>query len=286
MKRILFIFAALPADATFLLAQGLGEFLGTVTDPTGAVVAGAKVTATEVGTGFARSTVTSGEGFYTIQSLRPSSYSVTVEAPGFRSFTQTGVTLGADQSATVNMKLEIGATTESIQIVANSIQVDTSTSTIRQVVDESRMVELPLNGRNAAQLTLLVAGAVNSPNGGADQGQTKTFPGAVTISTNGSRQNNISYRLDGGNNVDEYTNVNAPFPFPDALQEFSVQTSNYSAEYGQNSGGVVNIITKSGTNDLHGDAFGFFRNAVFNARNFFTPTRAQLKRGDFCATIG
>ncbi len=286
MKRILFIFAALPAAATFLLAQGFGEFLGTVTDPTGAVVAGAKVTATEVGTGFARSTVTSGEGFYTIQSLRPSSYSVTVEAPGFRSFTQTGVTLGADQSATVNMKLEIGATTESIQIVANSIQVDTSTSTIRQVVDESRMVELPLNGRNAAQLTLLVAGAVNSPNGGADQGQTKTFPGAVTISTNGSRQNNISYRLDGGNNVDEYTNVNAPFPFPDALQEFSVQTSNYNAEYGQNSGAVVNVITKSGANALHGNAFGFLRNNVLNARNFFAAKVDQFKRGQFGGTIG
>src|SRR5260370_4133029 len=106
------------------------------------------------------------------------------------------------------------------------------------------MVELQLNGRKAAQLTLLVAGAVNSPNGGADQGQTKTFPGAVTISTNGSRQNTISYRLDGGNNVDEYTNVNAPFPFPDALQEFPAQTSNYHALYGQNPGDPVNRTTK------------------------------------------
>ena len=117
---------------------------------------------------------------------------------------------------------------------------------MKQVVDEKRIVELPLNGRNAATLTLLVPARSLRPSAGADQGQTKTFPGAVTISTNGSRNSQISYRLDGGNNVDEYTNVNAPFPFPDAVQEFSVQTSNYNAEYGQNAGGVVNIITKSG----------------------------------------
>src|SRR6202011_4839410 len=120
---------------------------------------------------------------------------------------------------------------------------------------------------NAAALTALIAGAVVAPNNGWDQGPTKTFPSVVLISTNGSQENSVSYLLDGGNNVDEYTNVNQPFPFPDALQEFSVQTSNYSARYGENAGGVVNIITKSGTNALHGDFFEFDRNAVFNARN-------------------
>src|SRR5581483_7329712 len=149
-----------------------------------------------------------------------------------------------------------------------------------------KMMEVPLNGRNAAQLTLGISGAINSPNGGADQGQTKTFPGAVTPSINGSRQNAVSYMLDGGNNVDEYTNVNAPFPFPDALQEFSVQASNYNAEYGQNSGAVVNVITKSGTNELHGDAFGYLRNNVFNARNFFSAKVDQLKRAQFGGTFG
>src|SRR5262249_22634244 len=149
--------------------------------------------------------------------------------------------------------------------------------------------------RNAAELSLLVAGAVSIPAatsptatsaGGALQGATKTYPGAVAVSTNGSRQNQISYQLDGGNNVDEYTNVHQPFPFPDALQEFSVQTSNYSAEYGQNAGGVVNIVTKSGTNNVHGDLFEFGRNAVFNARNFFDAKRDQLKRNQFGGTIG
>src|SRR5438093_12094057 len=118
-----------------------------------------------------------------------------------------------------------------------------------------------MNGRNAGALTLLVQRTVTKPHAGADQGTRKTIPGALTISANGSRQNQISYMLDGGNNLDEYTNVNQPFPFPDALQQFSVQTSNFSAEYGQNAGGVVNIVTKSGTNDIHGDVFEFNRNA-------------------------
>ena len=168
------------------------------------------------------------------------------------------------------------------------LQVDTSTSTLGQVVERQRISGLPLNGRNVAQLVLTVPGAVNAPNGGADQGATKTFPSAVTYSANGSRQAQISYQLDGGNYVDEYTNVNQPFPFPDALEEFSVQTSNYTAQYGQNAGAVVNVITKSGTNSFHGDAFWFVRNPAFNAQNFFaTPTtHDQIKRNQFGGTMG
>jgi hypothetical protein len=266
--------------------QGLGEFVGAITDPSGGAVPGAKVTATEVGTKQIRNAVSNEQGYFVVPSLRPSVYDIAVEAPGFRSYRQQNVTLGADQRVTVNVKLELGSAAESITVQAEAAQVDTASSTMKEVIDQQRIIDLPLNGRNAAQLTLLVGGAVNSPSGGADQGQTKTFPGAVTIAANGARGNQISYLLDGGNNVDEYTNVNAPFPFPDALQEFSVQTSNYSAEYGQNAGGVVNIITKSGTNDVHGDAFEFVRNSVFNARNFFAAQRDQLKRNQFGGVIG
>ena len=147
-------------------------------------------------------------------------------------------------------------------------------------------LELPLNGRNAAQLTVLVAGAVNGPSNNADQGSTKTFPAEVTISVNGGRSNNVSYNLDGVHAEDILSNVNQPLPMPDALQEFSVQTSSYSAEYGQNSAGIVNIVTKSGTNAIHGDGFEFVRNAVFNARNFFADKRDQLKRNQYGGTIG
>ncbi len=246
----------------------------------------AKVVATEVATNRARDATTNNEGYYVIPSLRPASYQLTVTATGFRAFIQARITLLADQSLTANVQLELGLTTEKITVSADAIQVDTTTPTLRQVVDQQRIVDLPLNGRNAAELTLLVPGAVNSPGGNADQGPTKTFPGAQTISTNGSRQNQISYNLDGGNYVDEYTNVNQPFPFPDALQEFSVQTSNYSAQYGQSSGAVVNVLTKSGTNSFHGNVFGFHRNKYLNARNFFQAGRDELKRTQFGFTVG
>ena len=204
---------------------------------------------------------------------------------GFAAYRQTGLLLQADQTVTANITLIMAAAGQTITVEAAAATVDTSTSTLNEVVDEHRVVELPLNGRNAASLTLITAGTVLAP-ASADEGSTKTFPVDVTISANGSRQNQTSFRLDGANNNDIYTNVNQPFPFPDAVQEFSVQTSNYSARYGGNAGGVVNVVTKSGTNELHGDAFEFVRNSVFNARNYFAKTRDQLKRNQFGGVLG
>jgi Carboxypeptidase regulatory-like domain/TonB dependent receptor len=287
-QKFVLLFFALLLGPWYARAQGLGSIVGRVLDPNGAAVASARVTATHEGTGFSRSGTTDADGLYVIPSLEPATYNVSAEAPGFSTLRQSGIVLLADQSLTVNLSLKLGATTEMVTVLGNALQVDTSTSTLKQVIEQERISELPLNGRNAAQLTLLVPGAVNSPNGGADQGATKTFPAAVTYSANGARQNTISYQLDGGNYVDEYTNVNQPFPFPDALQEFSVQTSNYSAEYGENAGGVVNVITKSGTNSFHGDAFEFVRNPYFNAQNFFaTPTTPdRVKRNQYGGTFG
>jgi hypothetical protein len=285
--RLLLISIALFLSPVFSHAQGLGSIVGTLTDSTGAAVASAKVTATQTATGLSREAISNTDGYFVLSSLSPTDYSLTIEAQGFRGERQA-VTLLADQSLTVNFKLQPGATTQTVVVEGYAAQVDTSTSTLGQVVERQRISGLPLNGRNVAQLVLTVPGAVNAPNGGADQGATKTFPSAVTYSANGSRQAQISYQLDGGNYVDEYTNVNQPFPFPDALEEFSVQTSNYSAQYGQNAGAVVNVITKSGTNSFHGDAFWFVRNPAFNAQNFFaTPTtRDQIKRNQFGGTMG
>jgi hypothetical protein len=296
-KNLLIAFFVLLLAPWFSEAQGLGSIAGRVTDPIGGAVADAQVTATQEDTGFFRKATTDADGLYVIPSLRPATYRVTIEARGFSVRREMGIVLQADQTLTLNVAIAVGSNTETVTVVGNALQVDTATSTLRQVIEQQRLVELPLNGRNAAQLSLLVPGVVNSINGGADQGTTKTFPGAVTFSANGARQDMISYQLDGGNYVDEYTNVNQPFPFPDALQEFSVQTSNYTAEYGQNAGAVVNVITKSGTNEFHGDGFEFVRNAVFNARNFFAPLvqngvptkdkgRDQLKRNQFGGTVG
>jgi len=291
-KNVLIVPFALLFSPLFSHAQGFGSIAGRVTDPSGAAVASAKVIATQEATAFSRTAITDTEGLYVIPSLRPATYILTVEAVGFSISKENGINLLADQALTVNFGLNLGTTTQIVEVSGNALQADTSTSTLKQVIEQQRLVEMPLEGRNAAKLSLLVPGTVYSVNGGADQGTTKTFPGAVTISANGARQDMVSYLLDGGNYVDEYTNVNQPFPFPDALQEFSVQTSNYSAEYGQNAGAVVNVITKSGTNSFHGDVFEFLRNSVFNARNFFAPInlkdngRDQLKRNQFGGTVG
>jgi Carboxypeptidase regulatory-like domain len=282
-----FCFLALLLSSVLAFGQGSGSIVGTVTDPSGAVVVGATVTVTNVGTGASRTTTTNQQGGYSLSAMPPAQYKITIEAPAFRTYSQTGATLQANQTLTVNAKLEVGQTTETVEVSGQALQVDTATSTVKDVVDQQRVVELPLNGRNAAELTLTTTGAVTVPNSGSDQGATKTFPGAVTISVNGARENQISYQLDGGNYMDEYTNVNQPFPFPDALQEFSVQSSNYTAEFGQNAGAVVNVVTKSGTNAIHGDVFEFVRNQVFNAKSWQSTTGVdQLKRNQFGGTFG
>ena len=162
-----------------------------------------------------------------------------VEAPGFAAFSQKGITLQADESATVNVPLGLAQTGQEVTVDASQSQVNTTTSTLSEVVDTRRIVDLPLDGRNAASLALVTAGTLLAPNAnGADQGNNKTFPGAVLVNSNGARSNQTNYRLDGASNTDIYTNVNQPFPNPDAPQEFSVQTSSYSAKYGGNAGGV------------------------------------------------
>jgi hypothetical protein len=273
------------------LGQGLARLAGTVTDHTGPAIPGATVTVTQLATG-EKSTVTSnGGGEYVFPSLAPAEYSVGVVAGGFAGFLQKNVILQADQAITVNVTLSVGSSTQTVNVDTAPPQVDITTGTLSQVIDEKRVNDLPLNGRNAASLTTLVPGVVVAPSANIDQGQTKTFPVVAAVTINGTRANQVNYMLDGGNNVDEYTNVNAPFPMPNALQEFSVQTSNYNAEYGQNAGGVVNIITRSGGNRFHGSAFEFVRNREFNAANYFSYVNGKktvdpLKRNQFGGTFG
>ena len=264
-----------------------------MTDATGAVVGGADVTATQVSTGISQKTTTGGEGNYVFPDLAPSAYNISVSHAGFELYTEKDVQLRADAAVTVNIALKPGKATETVTVSADSAQIDVTTGTLSQVIGTSQVSDLPLNGRNASALTEEVAGVTFAPGGQADQGNTKTFPSAVTISANGTFVGQTNYMLDGGNNVDEYTNVNEPFPMPDALQEFSVETSNYNAQYGQNAGGVVNIITKSGTNQYHGDVFEFVRNRAFNAANPFTYSTAlnakvvdPLHRNQFGGTVG
>jgi hypothetical protein len=294
LTAFVFVVAGLAHSAN---AQGLGRISGIVTDATGAVVPAAQVTATQADTGYSSVAVTNTSGEYVFPSLAPTTYNIVATAPGFTTFVENTVKLEADQAVTVNARLSVGLASQSVTVTTAAPQVDTTTGTLSQVIGQQQVNELPLNGRNPAQLTELSPGVLPAPNiSSIDQGNTKTFPVVVLITVNGARTNQTDFLLDGGNNVDEYTNVNAPFPFPDALQEFSVQTSNYQAEYGQNAGGVVNIITKSGTSQYHGDLFEYIRNRVFNAHDHFStvtnssgvlvPYTDPLKRNQFGGTVG
>ena len=280
------LFLAL-AGAPRLLAQGYGAVSGTVTDPSGAAIPDATVTATQVDTGRETTVTSSQAGTFVFTTLPPASYAFKVTASGFELYQQKAV-LQANQSLTLNAKLTIGAANQTVEVSSAPPQIDTTTSTMSQVIDQARVVDLPLNGRNAASLMTLVAGVGDATNegNGVNQGNGKTFPAAVVITSNGTLPNQSNYLLDGGNNVDELTNVNAPFPMPDAVQEFSIQTSNYDAQFGQSAGAVVNIVTRAGTAQFHGDAFEFLRNGYFNARPYFASVADNLHRHQFGGTIG
>jgi len=241
---------------------------------------------TQVGTDVKRTAATNTNGQFTIPALPPATYRLTVEAAGFKTYEQD-LTLMADQNGSLQIPMQLGASVDKVTVEATATLVNTVAPVLSQVIDRARVVDLPLNGRNAADLTKMVAGTVDSNNAaGTTQGNTKQVPGAEAMSVNGARPDQISYNLDGGSNQDLMSNTNNPFPFPDALQEFSVQTNSFDTQYGTNAGAVVNVITKSGTNQFHGDAFEFVRNREFNARNFFAAATDPLKRNQFGGTIG
>jgi hypothetical protein len=282
-------------SAASLHAQGYGTISGTVTDPSGAVVTGASVVAIEVQTGNQTRTTSGKDGRFVFPTLLPSGYSLSVTAAGFESYAQKGIVLEADQALTINLVLKIGSQTQTVSVTADAPQVDVTTGTLSQVINQQSLGDMPLNGRAAATLVTLVAGVVDATNegNGVNQGSGKTFSGTLlspvqVASVNGTLPNQDNFLLDGGNNLDEMTNVNDPYPMPDAVQEFSVQTSNYNAEFGQSAGAVVNIVTKSGGEAFHGDLFEYLRNGFFNAENHFSPVGSQdtLHRHQFGGSIG
>jgi hypothetical protein len=282
LRNVLTLVACMFAPGAFAQGGGNVAITGTVLDPSGAVVTGAKVTATQKDTLVIRTNTTNSSGQFNFPSIPPGTYTISVQATGFKRYVQDIVLL-ADQIRDLDVKLEVGEATQQVTVQESAVAVNTSNPVLSQVIEHARLVDIPLNGRNAADLTLLVPGAVsdNANNSGALQGDTKQFPGADAFSVNGTRPDQIAYNLDGGNNEDLMSNVNNPFPMPDVLQEFSVQTNSFDAQYGANAGAVVNVVTKSGTNSWHGAAFEFVRNRAFNAKNYFAGAKDPLKRNQF-----
>jgi outer membrane receptor protein involved in Fe transport len=265
-------------------AVAVAEVTGVISDPTGAPIAGAAVRMTETSKQVVRNANTDDQGRYTLPNLPVGPYQLDVTAKGFKSYVQSGIILQVGKNVQINVAMQLGSITESVQVTADTTMVETRENTVSQVIDERRIVDLPLNGRQLTQLILLSGAAITTPAG--DFTGSKNFWSSTTISVAGGQANSANYLLDGGDNNDSFTNVNLPIPFPDALQEFSVETSNVPARYGLHPGAVVNAVTKSGTNGWHGDVFEFLRNGDVNARNFFAPFHDTLKRNQFGGTFG
>lgn len=262
---------------------GTASIQGVVTDPSGAAVPGAKIALTLTETGVSRSTVSDAQGLYTLPNIPVGPYALAVTAPNFQGFKQRGV-LEVGNNIQINVKLQIGSDTEQVEVIADQQALETETSTFKQVIDSQRITEMPLNGRQATQLILVSGGAVTAPSG--DMVGSKNYASSVVINVAGGQGNYNNYTLDGGTYTDTFTNVNLPYPFPDALREFSVESNSLPARNGLHPGALVNGVTVSGTNQIHGTAFEFLRNNIINANNFFSSSKDTLKRNQFGGTIG
>ena len=260
------------------------QITGRITDSSGAVMPGASIAVTNVATGADRHASANQDGYFTVPLLLPGEYRVTVEQKGFKPIVRSGVVLEVDQRAELNFTLQVGAVTEQIEVTAAATQLNTADGSQGQVIENRRIVELPLNGRNYDELALLSAGAVQPL-------ETARFAG---FSSGGMRDTQNNFILDGvDNNPIELAGAQRRSemvqPSIDAIQEFKVQTNAYAAEYGRAMGAVVNVTTKAGTNDLHGSAFEFVRNEKLDAKNFFDPPdrpKPPFKRNQYGFSVG
>jgi hypothetical protein len=273
------------------LAQqvAVSEVNGNVTDPSGAGIAGASVKMTEVDRDELHTATTDATGRYSLVNLPSGDYRLEVSATGFERYRQTGITLTVGSNREVNVRMTVGAVTETVEVSAGASQVETKDTAISGVLEHQSIDEMPLNGRNPTQLLAFTVGGTSTAPTGSDLTGSKNMGGSNasgTFSVQGSQANGVNYLLDGGDNNDAFSNVNLPIPFPDAISEFAVQTNGLTAQYGLHPGGVANIVTKSGTNALHGDLFDFIRNGDLDARQEGTLARDTLKRNQFGGTVG
>lgn len=277
-----FAFGFLFGAAGKVLAQSAtGQITGTVRDATGAVIAGVDVTVTNQLTGVSRKTRTNDSGVYTFPLLPVSMYSITADQKGFRAARQSDIQLNVDQVARVDLDLQVGEVSETVEVKASAVVIDSETAAVGQVVSQKQVTELPLNGRNFLQLLFIGNGAVMTS---GEQGVMRQGQGDA-ISINGSRPTSNNYLLDGTTNTDTSLNTPAVVLSVDAIQEFKEQTANYSAEYGF-SANQINIISKSGTNDLHGALFWFDRNNDFDARSYFQASIPALHQNQYGFVAG
>jgi hypothetical protein len=292
MKKILVLVTVLACWVLVNLnaQSAVSQISGMVQDSTGSAIPGAQVTLTNTDTGATRTVESGADGSYVFTNVLVGPYRLQVTKEGFSAYSQSGIVIQVNSNPQINVSMKVGAVTETIEVQANATMLETVNTSVGQVIDQQRVVELPLNGRNVTQLITLSGAAVSIVNAaGTGTGGIVTnlnYPTVAAFSVAGSQGNATNYFLDGGVHLDVRTNVGLPLPFPDALQEFKVETSSLPANFGNQPGGAVNVVTKSGTNSLHGNLFYFVRNGAMNARNFFAPVRDSLKRNQFGGVIG
>ncbi len=300
-RAILLGLAFMAFTTAQVMAQAVNsaQIHGAITDPTGAAIQGATVKVTQTNTGLVRSTVTNSNGAFSLPGLPVGPYNLEATAPGFQNYIQSGITLQVSQNPQLDIRLQLGTVSQVAEVRGDAIMVNTNETSVSTVIDQERVVDLPLDGRQATDLILLSGGASNTAIPGNDLLSSKNYGNGnvtssvtATISVAGGQQNSNNYLLDGGDHVDKFSNLNMPFPFPDAIQEFSVQTSTLSARYGEHAGSVVNVVTKSGANHFHGDIFDFLRNDAVNAHHWLAPSVTPnpndnaLRRNQFGGTLG
>ena len=261
---------------------------GVIQDSTGLAVPGAEVKATQTDIGLVRTANSGADGGYILPNLPVGPYQLEVSRDGFSKYVQSGIVLQVGSNPNIDVQLKVGQVSEQVQVEANANLVETRSAGIGQVIDTQRVLELPLNGRQVTELVFL-SGMATQVNGAGLNSGVRNFP-TVDISVAGGLSNGLTYRLDGATHNDPYNNLNLPLPFPDALQEFKVETSALPAQYGHHSAAAINGVTKSGTNDFHGDVFEFMRNGAVNAQNTFSKhvanSKDTLKRNQFGGTAG
>ncbi|HYA97786.1 MAG TPA: carboxypeptidase regulatory-like domain-containing protein, partial [Methylomirabilota bacterium] len=277
LRRGVLLLALILACSAVARGQDTASLRGTITDQSGGVIVGAKVILTNSNTNISRTTTSGNDGGYLFTSVIVGTYSLTVSHASFQTSVQTNIVLELNQNGRVDVALKLGESSQTVEVTAVVAQVDTASAGLGKVEDERAIRDLPLLDRDTLQLGLLQAG-VFAPDPDDSSGN--------PFSVSGQRSESLTFLLDGANNTDFLGNNIVVSPNPDAVEEFKILTNNYDAEYGRTSGGIVNQITKSGTNQFHGDAFEFIRNDALNARDFFAADRSSFKRNVFGATTG
>ena len=283
---LLLVFATLFSRA-FLRADVTGSILGVVHDRSQAVVAGAHVTVTNVQTNFSQETTSAADGSYRFLALPAGNYRVTATSAGFSQFTATDIVLSVNDQLHIDITLQVGNVQQEISVSANAVQVESESTQLGDVIDSKKMLSLPLNGRSYIDLLGLQAGVVPVTSGSMQQDRPVSGNlSSGNLSVNGQRETANAFLVNGGD-VSEGRNLGAGLiPNIDSIEEFRLITNSFDAEYGKFSGSVMNAITKSGTNGIHGTVFEFLRNDKLDGRNYFDPSRSELRRNQFGYAVG